>query len=72
MKQDNSIHVFHSLKDMALGLLIGAMLYYIIDTSSCVTPVAEPRPSIQNETGVRSLSPTPVSIASPTPESEDQ
>ena len=71
MKQDNTIHMFHSLKDLALGLAIGAMLLYIISTSSCITPVTSPQSPVQKETGEKLISPRPDHKFSPTHESED-
>jgi len=72
MKQDNSIHMFHSLKDLVLGVMIGAMLLYIITTSTCITPAPWLQSPVQKERGEQLISPPPTPIVSPTPESEDK
>ena len=60
MRQDNSIHIFHCLAYFVFGLVIGAMSFYIITTSSCVTPRAHIQLPNRIEESKQAISTRPV------------
>jgi hypothetical protein len=71
MRQDNSIHIFHSLMYLVLGIVIGVMLLYIANISSCVTPGAHNYFQYQKEEDERAISPQLVRKPSPTPDLDE-